>query len=77
MGREPGNRVIIDEDTVSSRHATFLYERGRWWLEDHGSTNGTWVNNLRIEGRVRLNDGDEVRFGRVAARFGPPLSDRR
>jgi pSer/pThr/pTyr-binding forkhead associated (FHA) protein len=71
VGREAGNTVIVDEDTVSASHARFSYERGRWWLEDLGSTNGTFVNRQQLNGRRPLEDGDEVQFGRVAMRFGP------
>ena len=70
VGREPGNTIIVDEDTVSARHALFGYERGRWWLEDLGSTNGTFLNRQPLAGRRVLRDGDEVQFGRVAMRFG-------
>ena len=69
VGREAGNTVIVDEDTVSARHAQFGFERGRWWLEDLGSTNGTFINRRPLEGRQPLTDGDEVQFGRVAMRF--------
>jgi pSer/pThr/pTyr-binding forkhead associated (FHA) protein len=70
VGREPGNAIIVDEDTVSARHAQFGIERGRWWLEDLGSTNGTFINRRPLEGRQPLTEGDEVQFGRVAMRFG-------
>lgn len=70
IGREPGNTIIVDEDTVSARHAQFVLERGRWWLEDLGSTNGTFINHRPLDGRAPLFEGDEVRFGRVAMRFG-------
>lgn len=69
VGREAGNTVIVDEDTVSARHAVFGFERGRWWLEDLGSTNGTFINRRPLEGRQPITEGDEVQFGRVAMRF--------
>ena len=72
IGRDASNAVVIDEDTVSARHAVFQREGNRWWLEDLGSTNGTFVNRRRLTGRGALRDGDEVRFGRVAMRFGAP-----
>ena len=72
IGRETGNALIIDEDTVSAQHAVIRLDGGRWWVEDLGSTNGTFVNRQRVDGRSPLRDGDEVRFGRVATRFGPP-----
>lgn len=69
VGRDAGSAVALDEDTVSARHAVFQCQNGRWWIEDLGSTNGTFINRRRISGRARLNDGDEVQFGRVALRF--------
>ncbi len=72
LGREAGNTVVVDEDTISARHAVFRQEDNRWWLEDLGSTNGTFVNRKRISGRAPLRDGDEVGFGRVSMRFNMP-----
>lgn len=77
IGREPGNTVVVDEDTVSAQHAVVRREDGRWWLEDLDSTNGTFINRQRVQGRRPLADGDEVQFGRVAMRFGAPASPRR
>lgn len=72
IGREHGNTVVVDEDTVSAHHAVIHWEGRRWWLEDLGSTNGTFVNRQRVDGRHALRDGDEVRFGHVAMRFSAP-----
>lgn len=69
VGREPGNTLVLREDTVSARHAVLRHERGRWLLEDLDSTNGTFVNGRPVHGTVRLGKGDEVRFGHVALRF--------
>jgi hypothetical protein len=72
LGREPGNALVVDEDTVSARHAAFRRENGRWVLEDLGSTNGTFVNQRRVHGQAPLRIGDEIRFGRVVVRFAEP-----
>lgn len=69
VGRSAGNGVRIDEDSVSSQHAVFHHERGRWWLEDLGSTNGSYINERRISGRAPLRDGDLVQIGLVSTRF--------
>jgi len=54
---------FLDDITVSRHHAAFLCEGGHLWLEDLGSTNGTYVNGERAE-RVELFPGDEVIIGR-------------
>ena len=69
LGREAGNAVRIEEDSVSAYHAQIRFVNGRWWLEDLGSTNGTFVNNARITGSTPLESGDLVQVGLVAARF--------
>ena len=69
VGREPGNVVRLDDDSVSARHAVIRHEGGRWWLEDLGSTNGTFVNDMRVTGRASLQNGDIVQIGRVTGRF--------
>jgi pSer/pThr/pTyr-binding forkhead associated (FHA) protein len=70
VGRSEGNTLVIDEDTVSAQHAVFRHERGRWWLVDLDSTNGTFINGRPVTGRQPLATGDQVSFGRVALAFG-------
>ena len=77
IGREADNDVIVDEDTVSARHAVLRYDGGRWWVEDLGSTNGTFVNLQPVVEPRPVRSGDEVRFGRVAMRFAEAASRRR
>jgi len=69
LGRHPDNTVVIDDSAVSSRHATLeqrenshFPEFKEHYLEDAGSTNGTYVNDLRIEGQQRLHHNDIIRL---------------
>lgn len=63
VGREPENRVVIDNDFISGHHARFLREDGGGYrLVDLGSQNGTFVNDEPI-GEVLLRHGDRIRFG--------------
>jgi pSer/pThr/pTyr-binding forkhead associated (FHA) protein len=69
IGRERGNDVVVDEETVSGRHARLLERDGRWWIEDLGSTNGTRVNESEVRGSCALRPGDIIQVGRVRLRF--------
>jgi len=65
IGREHGNVIWIDEETVSRRHACITVERNAVFLEDLKSSNGTWVNNIAINRKTRLKEGDIITVGRV------------
>jgi len=64
IGRVAGAALRLDDDYTSTRHAR-IYPRGpEWWIEDLGSTNGTYVANEKITQPVRLRPGTEIRIGR-------------
>jgi pSer/pThr/pTyr-binding forkhead associated (FHA) protein len=72
IGRLPDCDLVIDDDTVSKRHAVLRWDQRteRSTLQDEGSTNGTFVNTAaRLKGEVSLHDGDIVSFGDVAFWF--------
>ena len=69
IGRGSGNTIVLPERHVSARHARLVPEDGAWWVEDLGSTNGTYVGRHRVSGRARLDPSMEVRFGPVVARL--------
>ncbi|MDP2874554.1 MAG: FHA domain-containing protein [Holophaga sp.] len=69
VGRGPGNALCLEDASVSSHHAVFRHTGGQWLLQDLDSTNGTWVNGNRIQGRAWLSPGDAVRFGVVNVRL--------
>jgi len=48
IGRGPENDIALEATTVSRRHAVLSYTDGRWFVEDRGSANGTFVNDRRI-----------------------------
>lgn len=62
-GRNLDATVFLDDITVSRHHAAFVAEGGRLWIEDLGSTNGTYVNG-KLADRAELVSGDEVIIGR-------------
>jgi pSer/pThr/pTyr-binding forkhead associated (FHA) protein len=69
IGRSADNTVMIDEETVSSRHARVSYITGQWWLEDLGSKNGTSVNGDPLEEPLIVTYGDIISFGMVDTEF--------
>ncbi len=64
VGRVAGCAIVIPDVSISRKHATLDVAPGGVTVEDHGSSNGTWVNDTRV-GRRALNNGDRVRFGNV------------
>jgi pSer/pThr/pTyr-binding forkhead associated (FHA) protein len=58
------NTIRLDADTtVSSRHATIDSRTDGLWVEDAGSTNGTFVNGARVTSARLLQPGDVIRIG--------------
>ncbi len=71
VGRAPGCGVAIDYDTYSSNlHARLFRLDGHLWIEDLHSTNGTWVNTVRIGDRTRLQKGDLLQVGGTVFEVG-------
>jgi ABC-type multidrug transport system ATPase subunit/pSer/pThr/pTyr-binding forkhead associated (FHA) protein len=70
IGRDPQGDLVLDDARVSWRHATVSHVDGGWVLEDHGSTNGTYVQGQRVQ-RTRLQPGTPVHLGN--ATDGPRL----
>lgn len=63
LGRSADNTVVIDDDYASGRHARIVPDLGGWALEDLGSTNGTYVGDERVTGRIPLRVGMPVTIG--------------
>jgi pSer/pThr/pTyr-binding forkhead associated (FHA) protein len=70
VGRAPDNMVVIDDPSVSSRHAQVELTGETYRIKDLGSTNGTRVNGTPIT-ETSLRFDDRIRFGGVDARFEP------
>jgi len=65
IGRSPDCDLSLQDTYLSSRHARFANDEGDLSIEDLGSTNGTYVNQELVKGRVRLERGDVVQVGGV------------
>ncbi|WP_405688901.1 FHA domain-containing protein [Streptomyces sp. NBC_00057] len=71
LGRDPQGDLTIDDARVSWRHATISWGGHSWFIEDHGSTNGTYVQGRRIH-QLEIGPGSAVHLGN--ATDGPRLS---
>jgi len=72
IGRAANNDVSMpDDEYASGRHARLEPRRDGIWLEDIGSTNGTFVNGIRLTRERKLTPGDVVRVGETDLRFEP------
>jgi hypothetical protein len=70
IGRASQNTVAIDGDEfASARHVRIEPRRDGVWVDDLGSTNGTFVNGVRIDRPRKLVDGDVVRAGETELRY--------
>ena len=71
VGRE-SRQLPLTDNTVSRRHCELIYsnDNGEWVLRDLGSSNGSYVNGMRIVGKHALKLGDQVRVGRTLMVFG-------
>jgi hypothetical protein len=64
LGRKPGNDIVLDTMVISGQHCAFdLVGVADVFVEDLGSTNGTYVNDRMVKERTRLSDGDVIAIG--------------
>lgn len=63
LGRAAGCGVRVEDSYTSSLHARLFRRNGSLWVEDLGSTNGTWVNAERIGSTSKLGKGDLLQVG--------------
>ena len=69
LGRHPDNQACVDDDGISRFHARISIDKTKYWVEDLGSSNGTYINGRRITS-CELNNGDTLNLGpRVSFRF--------
>jgi FHA domain len=69
LGRDVNNSIVLDDSFVSAEHALLTFRGRAWYVEDRGSTNGTWLNGQRVEALAPLGYGDEVQIGQVRMRL--------
>ena len=72
-GKHSGNEIVLADGMVSKRHAALLYENDRFFVRDEGSTNGTFLNGVRLSpGQARpLEPGDQILLGETTLIYRP------
>lgn len=63
IGRAPSCTLVLDDDYSSSRHARIYPEGGHWYVEDLGSTNGTYIGREKVTGPTPVGVGSQVKIG--------------
>jgi pSer/pThr/pTyr-binding forkhead associated (FHA) protein len=71
IGRGADARIILDDDYVSTRHARVGYSGDQWFVEDLGSTNGTYLGSARIHQATALVMGAQIRIGKTILELRP------
>lgn len=69
FGRSDGADIRVDDPFASSAHARIFDRGGFMYLEDMGSTNGTYLNGRRVKSAQRLNMSDTIRIGDSEYRY--------
>ncbi|HEU4572924.1 MAG TPA: FHA domain-containing protein [Candidatus Limnocylindrales bacterium] len=69
IGRDVNNAVIVDDPFASAEHAMLTFRGRAWYVEDVGSTNGTYVNGSRVDALAPVGFGDEIQVGQVRFRL--------
>jgi pSer/pThr/pTyr-binding forkhead associated (FHA) protein len=66
IGRADDSTLVLTDDFASSRHARLTNRGGQWYVEDLGSTNGTYLDQQRVQGPLLINPGQPIRIGQTA-----------
>jgi pSer/pThr/pTyr-binding forkhead associated (FHA) protein len=65
LGRGGDSTIRLDDDYVSTRHARFVTNGEEWFIEDMGSTNGTYIGSTRVTRATAITPGTSVRLGKT------------
>lgn len=63
IGRASNNTVVLPNGFASSEHALITRRSGQWWLQDQHSRNGTYLNEVLVEGTAVISPGDIIAIG--------------
>ena len=70
IGRGPEAAIRLDDDYVSTRHARIGFSGDTWYVEDLGSTNGTYIGSQRLTQATAIQLGTQVRIGKTTLELG-------
>ena len=65
IGRANDSTLVLTDDYASSRHARLTQRDGDWYLEDLGSTNGTYLDRTKVTGPIHVPPGVPIRIGKT------------
>ena len=76
IGRMKGNDIVLAKGNVSKRHASIYLRGDTFFINDHGSTNGTYINGRKVEGENQLAGDDKLYIGDFILQLESGISDR-
>lgn len=65
LGRSQESTIVLDDDYASSRHARIYPRDGQWYVEDTGSTNGTYLDRTKVTSPTVVKIGVPIRIGKT------------
>lgn len=65
IGRADDSTLVVSDDYASSRHARLMLRDGDWYVDDLGSTNGTYLDSGKVTGPTRVGAGVPIRIGKT------------
>ncbi|HWH00420.1 MAG TPA: FHA domain-containing protein [Pilimelia sp.] len=71
IGRAEDSTLVITDDYASARHARLVPRSGQWFIEDLGSTNGTYLDRAKVTGPTPVPLGVPIRIGRTSLELRP------
>ncbi|MFC0005086.1 FHA domain-containing protein FhaB/FipA [Micromonospora siamensis] len=71
IGRAEDSTLVITDDYASARHARLVPREGQWFVEDLGSTNGTYLDRAKVTGPTPVPLGVPIRIGRTSLELRP------
>ncbi|GAA2512219.1 FHA domain-containing protein FhaB/FipA [Pilimelia columellifera] len=71
IGRAEDSTLVITDDYASAKHARLVPRAGQWFIEDLGSTNGTYLDRTKVTGPMPVPLGVPIRIGRTALELRP------